>query len=368
MQRRERLELRSLGHSLLLQPSGPHARNSWDECSAEASEAWSNAIVLRGRLWALVLLGALMGCTANPSPTLVSPTSTMLPHTVTREASPTLDTPLASETPTPASTSTVAAVRRATRPAKDQEEQARVTFTVVYDNNAWAGDEKGLQTSWGFACWVQTEQMTVLFDTGGDGAVLTQNLARLDLDPLDIDAVVLSHTHGDHTGGLSALLSEGTRPTVYLTAAFSSSFKEGLREQTGLVDGVSEPRRIGPGLYTTGDVGRGIVEQALIVETEEGLVVVTGCAHPGVVSIVRRAAESLDDQVALLMGGFHLRGAGASEVGRVIAELQELGVAKVAPCHCTGDAARQMFDEAFGEDCVLAGVGWSTELELSPAR
>lgn len=367
MERTNRLDSRGLQESPLLKASGPHARKPWDECSAESTKVWSNAIALRGHLWTLALVGALIGCTSSPAPTLAAPTETMLSHTVKPKVSPTTITSSATELPTPAPTATVLSVRRTTRPTRDREEQAKVTFTVVYDNHAWAGDEKELQTSWGFACWVQTEQMTVLFDTGGDGAILTQNLARLDLDPLDVDAVVLSHAHGDHTGGLSALLSRGTRPTVYLPAAFPSSFKEGVRERTELVE-VSEPRKIGPGLYTTGEVGIGIVEQALIVETEDGLVVVTGCAHPGVVSVVRRAVESLDGQVALLMGGFHLRGVVAPEVGNVIADLQKLGVARVAPCHCTGDAARQMFDEAFGEDCVLAGVGWSTELELSPAR
>jgi 7,8-dihydropterin-6-yl-methyl-4-(beta-D-ribofuranosyl)aminobenzene 5'-phosphate synthase len=232
-----------------------------------------------------------------------------------------------------------------------------MTFTIVYDNNAY---DPALRTSWGFSCWVETGEMTVLFDTGGDGVTLIGNLMELCLDPQEIDAVVLSHAHGDHTGGLGAVLAEGGRPMVYVPASFSQSFKRDTEARTDLVE-VSDPVTIAPGIHTTGQVGSSIVEQALAVETNEGLVVVTGCAHPGVVDMVRRAREVVDEDVALVVGGFHLSGASAGQIERIIAELRGLGVKRVAPCHCTGDKARHAFVEAFGEDAVLAGVGWSTE-------
>jgi 7,8-dihydropterin-6-yl-methyl-4-(beta-D-ribofuranosyl)aminobenzene 5'-phosphate synthase len=248
-----------------------------------------------------------------------------------------------------------------------------VTFTIVYDNNTYDPESRlapaleGLRTSWGFACWVETEEATVLFDTGGDGATLMHNMAELGLDPQEIDAVVLSHIHGDHTGGLAALLGTGVKPTVYAPASFPAAFKRDVRRFTDLVE-VGEPATVAPGTSTTGEVGSGIIEQALAVETEGGLVVVTGCAHPGVVEMVRHAkAPALqgvrtDDQVALVMGGFHLGGASRARVEGIIADFRDLGVERVAPCHCTGDAARQLFAAAFGDDCVLAGVGWSTEM------
>lgn len=232
-----------------------------------------------------------------------------------------------------------------------------MTFTIVYDNNAY---DPALRTSWGFSCWVETDEATVLFDTGGDGATLIDNITKLGLDPQEIDAVVLSHAHGDHTGGLGTVLAEGVRPTVYVPASFPASFKRDVRARTDLVE-VSEAVTIAPGLHTTGQVGSSIVEQALAVETNEGLVVVTGCAHPGVVDMVRRAKEVADGEIALVMGGFHLGGASAGQIERIIAEFRNLGVKRVAPCHCTGDEARHAFVEAFGEDAILAGVGWSTE-------
>ena len=240
-------------------------------------------------------------------------------------------------------------------------------LTIVYDNNAFheataAPDTEvgALRTSWGFACWVETEETTVLFDTGGDGATLMHNLRELNLDPLTIDAVVLSHAHGDHTGGLGTLLSTGVEPTVYVPASFSQAFKRQVRAQTELVE-VRDPMTVAPGVHTTGEVGTGIVEQAVAVETADGLVVITGCAHPGVDRMVRRAHEHVGGRIALVVGGFHLGGASRDRVDGIVADFRELGVRRVAPCHCTGDAARGMFDDAFGDDCVLAGVGWSTE-------
>lgn len=232
-------------------------------------------------------------------------------------------------------------------------ENETVIFTVVYDNNAY---DSALQTAWGFACLVETAEATVLFDTGGDGPTLLGNMTKLGVDPQSIDAVVLSHIHGDHVDGLAGLLDTGASPTVYVPAAFPDSFKDGLRVRTDLVE-VTKPVEVLPGIYTTGEVGSGIIEQALVVETEEGLVVVTGCAHPGIVEMVHRAKESVEDEVALVMGGFHLGRANRSQIERIIAEFRRLGVQQTAPCHCTGDRARQMLADAFGTDGILAGVG-----------
>jgi 7,8-dihydropterin-6-yl-methyl-4-(beta-D-ribofuranosyl)aminobenzene 5'-phosphate synthase len=101
------------------------------------------------------------------------------------------------------------------------------------------------------------------------------------------------------------------------------------------------------------------MEQALVVGTAEGLVVVTGCAHPGVVEMVRRAQQVGKGEVALVVGGFHLFGADRGRIAEVIGGLRALGVRRVAPCHCTGDLARRMFAEAFGDDFLPAGAGWS---------
>ena len=117
-------------------------------------------------------------------------------------------------------------------------------FTVVYDNNVY---DAALRTAWGFACWVETPEGRVLFDTGGDSPTLLGNLARMGLDSQVIDAVVLSHAHGDHTGGLAGLLDTGVRPMVYVPAAFPASFKENVGARADLVEvtgPVEIPRRL----------------------------------------------------------------------------------------------------------------------------
>jgi 7,8-dihydropterin-6-yl-methyl-4-(beta-D-ribofuranosyl)aminobenzene 5'-phosphate synthase len=224
-----------------------------------------------------------------------------------------------------------------------------ITLTIVYDNNPY---DARLKTAWGFACLIQTGETTVLFDTGGDGPTLMDNLAALGFDPGEIDAVVLSHIHGDHTGGLDALLTANDRLTVYLPQSFPAEFKARL---TNRVVEVSEPKAIADRMRTTGELGTAIVEQALMVETERGLIVITGCAHPGVVEIGRQAKAYGD--VYLVMGGFHLSGKSVDEVETVIAELKRLGVQKIAPCHCTGELAIRLFEARFGADFIPAGVG-----------
>ncbi|MBU0496106.1 MAG: MBL fold metallo-hydrolase [Chloroflexi bacterium] len=229
-----------------------------------------------------------------------------------------------------------------------------VTFTVVFDNYA---HDPALETEWGFSCLIETGQTTVLFDTGANGEMLLRNMAALAKDPARIDIVVLSHAHDDHTNGLAALLGTGLRSRLYLPTSFSSSFKAWLPAQVEPVT-VKAPVEIVPGIWTTGSVTGNTIEQALVVQTTEGWVVVTGCAHPGVVRMVEHAKEATGGEIALVMGGFHLGNASQSQVARIITQLRDLGVKKVAPSHCTGDQQREWFRAAFGEDYYPGGVGW----------
>ncbi len=236
-----------------------------------------------------------------------------------------------------------------------------VTITVVYDNNAY---DPRLRTAWGFSCLVELveEETTILFDTGGDGALLLSNMDILGLDPQAIDIVVLSHIHGDHTGGLASVLDASDHPTVYVPRSFPRDFKERVQARTELCQ-VSGPQAIAPGVYTTGEMGSGIIEQALVLKTAKGLVVITGCAHPGVADMVRKAVEIGQDDPYLVLGGFHLGGAGQKKIEGIIADFQELGVQKLAPCHCTGEKAIALFRAAYGEDCIENGVGKILEIE-----
>jgi 7,8-dihydropterin-6-yl-methyl-4-(beta-D-ribofuranosyl)aminobenzene 5'-phosphate synthase len=241
-------------------------------------------------------------------------------------------------------------------------------LTVLFDNNPL---DPALATGWGFSAWLEYGGQTVLMDTGADGGILLGNMAALGLDAGAVDIVLLSHNHADHTGGLAGLLAANAQActergqciTVYLPAAFPSRFKAQARTAGATVVEVDDPLEIVPGLWSTGQMGTGIVEQALVAETSQGLLVVTGCAHPGVERMVARAMKVGGGQVHLVVGGFHLGGAGRERVDEIVAELQRLGVQKVAPCHCTGDAARELFREAYGTGFYPCGVGWQWQDE-----
>ena len=109
--------------------------------------------------------------------------------------------------------------------------------------------------------------------------------------------------------------------------------------------------KICDGVYTTGELGTWIKEQSLVINTDKGLVVISGCAHPGIVDIVKKAKEQLNKNVYLVLGGFH------SPPLSVVQKFRELGVEKVAPCHCTGDEAIRAFKEEYQENFIENGVG-----------
>lgn len=230
-------------------------------------------------------------------------------------------------------------------------------IAVVYDNKSL---RRELSPAWGFSCLVGDD---LLFDTGGDGPRLLSNMGQMGLDVGRIKSVVLSHAHGDHTGGLGALLAVNKDITVYLPRSSSSRFKEQVKARTRVVE-VHEPMGIVEGIYTTGEMGRGLVEQALVLATGQGPVVITGCAHPGIVRIVRKAKEVASGEVYLVLGGFHLSVASTKAVKDVIADFRRLEVQKVAPCHCTGNRAIEMFAAEYGEDFIEAGVGMVLDIGL----
>ena len=101
-----------------------------------------------------------------------------------------------------------------------------ITITVVYDNETLVND---LVPSWGFSCLVQGLEKTILFDTGGDGEILLANMEQLGLDPQTVQVIVLSHLHGDHTGGLTDFLRVNPRVTVYLLDVFPDHLGGGFR-------------------------------------------------------------------------------------------------------------------------------------------
>ncbi|MHC1585061.1 MAG: MBL fold metallo-hydrolase [Candidatus Syntropharchaeia archaeon] len=220
-----------------------------------------------------------------------------------------------------------------------------VTITIIYDNNPW---DNRLKIAWGFSCLIEGKKK-VLFDTGGDPDTLIENMEALGKNPGNIDFVVLSHSHSDHTGGISAVLGKG-KTKIFLGVSFPERFKEWIRESTEVTE-VSGRIEICEDFYSTGEIGNAVKEQSLVVVTEKGLIVITGCAHPGIVNILRYVKERFEKKIYLVLGGFHLGGKDVSE------EFRKLGVKKVSPCHCTGEKATVFLEREYGKDFIKNGIG-----------
>lgn len=229
-----------------------------------------------------------------------------------------------------------------------------ISFSIVYNNVPF---DTSFKTAWGMSCYIEGFEKNILFDTGGDGEILLYNMGKLKIDPKSVDLVVLSHIHGDHIEGIWELLKINPKITVYLPSSFPRNFKSRVKSSGAKVIEVSKPTKICKDLWSTGEMGRFMKEQALVLNTKKGIIVVTGCAHPGIVNIVKKACKLVQNKVYLVLGGFHLMAYSESEVKKIIKELKQIGVEKIAPSHCTGGRAIELFREAWEKDFFDLGCG-----------
>ena len=154
-------------------------------------------------------------------------------------------------------------------------------ITIVYDNEV---KKEGLRAGWGFSALIEDEKLPpILFDTGADSPTLLYNMEKLNIDPQDIDVVVISHAHGDHTGGLSGILRMNEIAELYLPSSFRRAFP-GRK-----VTMVKDPIQIHDNVFSSGELEG--VEQSLALKTDRGIFVLTGCAHPAMKSILGAAAK-----------------------------------------------------------------------------
>jgi len=256
----------------------------------------------------------------------------------------------------------------------------------VVDNKALKG--AGLKTEHGLAFWIETKNGTVLFDTGQTADVLSNNLSLLNLNVKDIDALAISHAHYDHTGGLEAVLSEKPDLIMYANEdVFRPKFSlsDGKYNPSGFEVSREEfanrfevrlsdtPIEIFPSLWTTGEITKRVEpegrssshyirdgegwqpdpyrdDMSLVLKTQDGLVVICGCCHAGLLNTLAHVEENFEGPIITVMGGTHLMTADGKLMDHVINVLDERYSDLLYYLnHCTGDDAIKALANAFSE-------------------
>jgi len=238
---------------------------------------------------------------------------------------------------------------------QENGEIQKVIVTSVFDNYQINPE---LQTGWGFGTVIQTPEEMVLFDTGGNAEILLSNMAALHIAPQSIDTVIISHVHSDHVGGLEGFLDKNSQVMVFIPASFPHAIRNMITSKGAQFVDVSGARKISEGIFSTGELYGPPKEQSLVIHTPKGLIVMTGCGHPGIVSIVKKAKALFPEtKVYLAMGGFH------HPPIEAVQGLRALGVEKVAPSHCTGDQVIEAFRREYQHDFIPYGVGKIIEIK-----
>ncbi|MBM4451296.1 MAG: MBL fold metallo-hydrolase [Chloroflexi bacterium] len=270
-----------------------------------------------------------------------------------------------------------------------------VKLTTLSENTA---GRVGLLAEWGLSVLVEVDGYKVLLDTGL-GISTFYNAAVMGIDLSQIDKIVLSHGHRDHTGGLRHVLQASRKqmdiiahPDIW-TSKYSRTFgkqeqyagiphaREALEDLGARFKLTEEPVWVADNIVTTGEIplqteyekidaelyvkedGQLVPDPlkddlALIIKSPDGLVVVLGCGHRGIMNTLHRARELTGvDHIRMVIGGTHLIQASRERLDLTIVELRELGVERLGISHCTGLPAASVLFQEFGDSFFFNNAG-----------
>jgi 7,8-dihydropterin-6-yl-methyl-4-(beta-D-ribofuranosyl)aminobenzene 5'-phosphate synthase len=261
--------------------------------------------------------------------------------------------------------------------------------TILYDA---FGEDARLTRDWGFAALVEYGGRRILFDTGNNGEIFERNVRTLGVDLKRLDFAVISHRHGDHIAGLGYLLKVNPQVRIYAPKEGFGVFGASLPGSFFRTDSTLPPRmryfagaapaqlrfgtawpnahfewvdsvtEIAPGVAIIATVSQNpgtleLRELSLAIQTPDGLVILVGCSHPGIETILE-ASRRVAPHVHLIFGGLHLVNTPDLEIARVAAALHDRWqVDRIAPGHCTGEPAFAALQQTFGAQYVYAGLG-----------
>jgi 7,8-dihydropterin-6-yl-methyl-4-(beta-D-ribofuranosyl)aminobenzene 5'-phosphate synthase len=275
---------------------------------------------------------------------------------------------------------------------------AEPRITVLYDA---FGKSSAMQKDWGYAALIEYGGKRIFFDTGDNPDILAQNARAKGVDLSKLDFVIMSHRHGDHMGGMSYLLSVNPKVKIYAPKenfgvyGFSLPSKfyrkaESLPPEQRYYDGappeimkfgsawpnanfelIDKTTEVAPGIHLIAFVSDKpttleLKELSLAIDTPDGMVLVVGCAHPGIDKIAE-AATTINKRIHFIAGGFHLVVAQDDAIGKIVNLLHDTyQVEYIAPGHCTGEPTFVALKQAFGDQYLYAGLGTTIELGATP--